>query len=514
MTDMGNFSKKLKKIFFWKPSVRLTAVFALLALALLLVPLVRISFYAVPWYDDYNYGSFAKAWMEMTDSPWGALKGALSCVKTQWYAWQGTYSSIFFMALMPGIWGEDKYFLGPLFLFALLLTGIFVLVKVLVMDVAGGDGASCVVLQSVTAAVVIVLIYSSQAGFFWYNAGIHYVGMHAFCLLFTACVIKLLLVSGRLKRIALVILSMLLALLVAGSNYVTALQGGLLLLSVGAAGIFWYKKPKRALLLLPAVCVYVVGFYKNAAAPGNQVRARSYVGWGLSPLSAVWHSFLEAFGHMWEFTGFITLAVMVLLLPVIWQMVKKCRISFHLPGLVAVWSLCLYATGFTSSLYSLGHAGLSRTLNAVKITWQLLLILNEVYFLGWLSGCLEKRKKGFGSLPCWWFYPILGAVMLAIFSVSPNQAGNYSSFGAYYYVHTGEAYNFYQEYLKRVEILKSSEPDVVLSPYHYRPWLLCMGDLSDDPDNEANRAVANWYGKSSVVVKDTKGASAWNRMLP
>ena len=81
-------------------------------------------------------------------------------------------------------------------------------------------------------------------------------------------------------------------------------------------------------------------------------------------------------------------------------------------------------------------------------------------------------------------------------------------------MHTGEAYNFYQEYLKRVEILKSSEPDVVLSPYHYRPWLLCMGDLSDDPDNEANRAVANWYGKSSVVVKDTKGASAWNRMLP
>ena len=94
--------------------------------------------------------------------------------------------------------------------------------------------------------------------------------------------------------------------------------------------------------------------------------------------------------------------------------------------------------------------------------------------------------------------------MLLIFLQSPNQAGNYSSFGAYYYVHTGEAYNFYQEYLERVEILKSSEMNVVLEPYHYRPWLLCMGDLSDDPNNEANRSLANWYGKASVVAEYTE----------
>ena len=58
---MERFWGSFRKMICWKPSVKLTAVFALLALALLLVPLVRISFYAVPWYDDYNYGSFAKA---------------------------------------------------------------------------------------------------------------------------------------------------------------------------------------------------------------------------------------------------------------------------------------------------------------------------------------------------------------------------------------------------------------------------------------------------------------------
>lgn len=502
---MKRFLVNLCRVFTWKPSTRLVSVFSVLALALLLVPLLRILPYAVPWYDDYNYGSFARAGLEMSGSLWGALKGALECVRTQWYAWQGTYSSIFFMAMMPALWGEDKYFLGPLFIFVLLLTALFVLIRVLVMDVIKGDAASCLVLQSVTSAMVLVLIYSSQAGFYWYNAGIHYVGMHALGMLLTAACIRLFLVKTKLQAALLLLASMLGALVTAGSNFVTALQGGLVLVTIAAVGSVWYRKPKRMLLLFPAFCVYAAGFYKNVAAPGNSVRAGSYVGWGLPPLAAVGSSFLEAFSRLGEFTGFITIAVMILLIPVIWQMVKKCRFSFRYPGLVLAWSFCLYAAGFTPSLYSLGHAGLSRTLNAVKITYQLLLILNEVYALGWLCGYLEQKKKHVFSGMCpWWFYPAMGAVMLVIFSFSPNQAGNYSSYGAYYYVHTGEAYNFHQEYLKRVEILKSSVTDVVFEPYRFRPWLLCMGDLSDDPDNEANRSIANWYGKSSVVVDYTE----------
>ena len=46
--------------------------------------------------------------MEQEQSKWAAISGALDCSRTQWYAWQGTYSSIFFMALMPAIWGEQS----------------------------------------------------------------------------------------------------------------------------------------------------------------------------------------------------------------------------------------------------------------------------------------------------------------------------------------------------------------------------------------------------------------------
>lgn len=378
---MKSFLEKTAKIVSWKPSARLVSVFAFLMLVIILVPLARIIPYTVPWYDDYNYGSYARNGIELYGGICGAVKGAADCVRTQWYAWQGTYSSIFFMALMPAVWGEDKYFLGSLFIFALLILGVFALVKVLVRDVLGGNRYSCLTLQSVTASVVLMFIYTAKTGFYWYNAGIHYVGMHAVAMLLIAAAIKLL----------------------------TA------------------KKKQTVWLFLP-------------------------------------FSMLFAF--------------------------------------VAALSFCLYTSGFTPSLYAMGHGGLSRTLNAVKMTWQLLLILNEVYFLGWLQQYLEKKSKNISGDASWWFYALVGVVMLLIFSASDNQAGNYSAYGAYYYVHTGEAYNFHEQYLERVEMLKSDASQVVLEPYRFKPWFLCMGDLSDNPDSEENRAIADWYGKASVVVPD------------
>ena len=90
--------------------------------------------------------------------------------------------------------------------------------------------------------------------------------------------------------------------------------------------------------------------------------------------------------------------------------------------------------------------------------------------------------------------------ILRLLKCLPDQAGHYSAYGAYYYVHTGEAYNFHQEYLERVEKLLGDEDDVQLQPYHYKPWFLCMGDLSEDENNEANRSLAIWYDKDSVTL--------------
>lgn len=417
------------------------------------------------------------------------------------------------MTLMPAVWGEQYYFLGPVFILLLLLAGSMVFTHVILRKVFRMEQWSSLAIQAVITIAEFMFIYSAQSGFYWYNGGIHYVGMHGFGLLFLSVAICLERAEGRTAKGLLFTASVLLAMITAGSNFVTALQGLLCLLTILLVSVV-VERRRTGLWLLPSTLVYIIGFGLNVAAPGNSVRARSYVGWGYGPLESIGRSFLEAVKHIPEYTGPVVLMVMLLLVPMIWQAVKSTDYRFRYPGIVLALSFCLYATGYTPSLYSLGHAGLSRTLNAVKITYLLLLFLNEIYWIGWLRQLLEKRaEQTTGQLTiqkwairngaaAWWFYVLIGVACLVIFRASSNQAGHYSSYGAYYYVHTGEAYNFHQEYLERVAILSGPEKDVQLPAYQFRPWFLCMGEISENADNEANRSLAMWYHKDSVTLKE------------
>lgn len=493
----------IKRIAFWKPSPLLLGVGAVAILLLLLAPLIRLGLYAVPWYDDFNYGGFAKRMMWEEPGIVGAVKGAFECARVQWFAWQGTFSSIFFMTLTPLIWGEEYYWIGSIFLILLLTGSVFVFTGTLTRKLLHVDRASSLFLQVVTAILVIEKVHASPSAFFWYNPGIHYIGMHSFALLFLAVLICLHRLENvkSVKGVLLILAGMLGAVLSGGSNFVTALQ---VLVTLGSLLILTFiLERKKVFRYLPIAAVFAFSFYKCVAAPGNQVRGRSYVGWGFSPVESVLRSFLEAFLHLWKFTGWVTILVLILLIPVIWQLVGKSDFSFRLPGMVLLWSFGLYAAGFTPSLYSLGHAGLSRALNAVKITYQLLLVLNEVYWIGWIRLRLQEkgRKTVWKGYP-WWIYVVLLLIMNRVVNTAANPIGDYSSWGAYYYIHTGEAYNFYSEYQERLKILKSDEANVVFEPYLYHPWMLCLGELSADANAEENRAMADWYGKSSIVLKE------------
>jgi len=57
--------------------------------------------------------------------------------------------------------------------------------------------------------------------------------------------------------------------------------------------------------------------------------------------------------------------------------------------------------------------------------------------------------------------------------ISPNKVDSFSSYGAYYYIHSGEAYNSY---------------------------FLCIGDLSTDPNAQQNVSFAKWYEKEAVYI--------------
>lgn len=508
---MKKLWEKVKKVILWKPDMRLVAVLAVTALLLLLIPLLRMTIYTIPWYDDYGYASNVKNFLALDYTLANAWKGALYCVKTQWYAWQGTFSSCFFMAVAPLAWKESCYFLGPLFLICILAAAAFVLSWTCLRRALGADAPSSVILSAAAAAILVEFIHSDRAGFYWYNSGIHYVGMHAMLMLTTAVWIRLLTGKGKVTTVFLSLLAVLGASIGGGANYVTALQGLVLIVSFIVLGILLRRQ--RTLLLLPSLAVYAFAFYKNVSAPGNNVRQAYFT--GLGPAASIGQSFLAALRNMWKFTGIRTVLLLILLVPVIWRVVKRASCKFSCPGLVLLWSFCFYATGFTPSFYAMGHEGLGRTLNAVKITWQILLLLNVVYWLGWLQNqthregrmaaaarLLKKRFGGLGEGIPLVHYLLIAALSLLVFHLDFYQAGDYSSFCAYYFVHTGEANEFHKEYLKRVEMIKNGGSVVEVPPYHFIPSPIFIGELSTDPNNEANRFMANWYGKEAIMCED------------
>ncbi|MBR4733283.1 MAG: hypothetical protein IK081_10990 [Lachnospiraceae bacterium] len=492
--------KYVRKIIAWGLSDKLHAIFLTLILLTCLVPLYVLTQYAIPFYDDYNYAR--PVWVTYT---WGgstlkaAISGAIQNAITCHYSWQGTYGSIFMMGLVPMIFGEQYYFLGPVFLITVLAASIFTFLGVIVRKVFQGDVWSMLGMQSGTATIVILLLYTPQQGFYWYNGGVHYVGMFSFKLFYLSLLLAIL-YGGKKKWLTLlgIAVSIPLAFFIAGANFITALQTPLIVLTVFALALIF--KNKRALLWLPSMLAYCIGFYLNVSAPGNQVRAAYYVGRALPPFQAILRSFPEAIRFAREFLDWRTLLLYALLIPVVWRLVKTDKVQFRLWifPIVAVWSFCLYASTCTPGLYGTGANDLSRSINLIKITFQFVLLLNMIYAFGVIRTMLPKIpdfRIPWYVLICWFL------VWCFFFKISPDRIGQYSAYGAHYYLTSGEAKTFHEEYEERLRLLHSEQADVVLKQYSIRPWFLGWKDLTDDPNAEENKAISTYYGKRSVITE-------------
>ena len=500
---MGKFIK-------WKPGEILTAIGFSLLLLIILIPMLRLCLYTAPFYDDYGYGRYVKFAVEQHGGIKEILKASYIGCRTSYYSWQGTFSSIFLMGLMPAAFGEQYYWIGPAFLIILYALSAMCLAGVVSKRVLKSKLSVRLSFMAVCAVMLLTLIYSAQQGFYWYNAGIHYVAAVGFMMLLTSALISLGYEIAEekpryIKAVLLTVATIILSMMVGGSNYVSALQG--LLIVIVACGLAVFCIRWRSLWFLPALIMYALSFAHSAMAPGNNHRAQFYVGWGYPPVKAVAYSFVEAVKWLPKLFGFRTLLFMLLLLPIIYRMVKNAEFKFRVPWLVVVLSFCFYATGFTPNLYSTGRIDLDRVVNAIKATFQLMLILDEIWITGYIyQKYLSKKEKAWDGFVHWWAYPVWIVALVIVFWFQSDQAGNYAPYGAYYYIHTGEAEQFRLQYLERVDALTSDAEDVYLEPYRFRPWFLCKSiDIKEDPGEDINRAMAEYYHKNSVrLVTDKK----------
>lgn len=489
----------MKKIFKLSFKEKYFAIAAVLFLAVLVLPLLRLAMFTLPFGDDYYFSREAMVSWRQYHSIGLVIKAALTQVQTTYYQWQGSFSSIFLMSLSTAIFKDTYYMFGVMFIIVSLTVSSFLMCTVIGKNVLKMSKSQSVILAVIVAASMIELIYSAQPGFFWYNSAVHYTLAQCFMFLMIAAVVVVLYSKKLYKTIIYTILSSLFAVYCAGSNYVTCLVAFLFLLTIVALGII-FKSKNKWFLFIPSVC-YAIGFYFNVSAPGNATRAANF-DVDHSAIMAILHSLQAAATNFWEFTGPMMLLVLFLVIPLAWNTVIKMNFSFKFPVLVLAYSFGLYAAGFTSSFYSMGNAGISRAWVAIKLTFQLLLFVNEFYIIGYIAKKIEKKRE-IRHIPHFvFFYTGVAVLFCVTFFLTSNQAGTISSYGAYYYVHSGEASNFQQEALGRIEEIKNAGNSVAVNPLNWKPWFIFIqgAEITEDPTYYNNRYMANWYGKQEIYL--------------
>lgn len=483
-------------------SMKKMTVLAMLLTGLSLLPLLVLGFYNKMCYDDYIFGSVVHAVWESTGSFGQTLAAAAQQANDRYMGWQGCWLVTFLTGIYPANYNYQFAFVVPFLSVGLFVPAVYVAGKQLFTKWMGGDRTQA----SFVVAVLLFLFYqvmdSPFEGLYWYNGITAYVFPQAFCFFAVAAMTQLLFAPAKSRRVLWMVISAVCTALAAAGNYITALQI-LILIVLFLLYTCCTEKKKIWYMLVPGI-VGAISFLINVLAPGNMVRGTTggYTPYG--PVMAILLSFYHAVLYMIEWTPVIVVLVWIALLPVLWNIAKSSQRNFRYPAIVMLGVYCLLSAMFTPSLYAMGEAGMPRTNNIIQMVYYLCLFGVTTYWLGWLAHRKQAEEIRLGV-----FLEAAGSRMTVVvllvvllvcgFTMDKN---TYHSISALRSLVKGEAASFHEESMERYALYQDETiQDVMVEPYSVLPALFAITDLSEDPENWLNQAVADYFSKDSVTVR-------------
>lgn len=471
-------------------------ILATVILCVFLVPMLTAGMYAVPCADDYSYGYEAHKVFIETGSVFKALLRGLEHVGEVYKIWQGTYSAIFLFSVQPAIFGEELYALTGFIMLFSLTAGCIAVCFALFRRVFGLDKylAGCIGCACVIACTQ--LLPSPVQGFYWYNGAVFYTFFYALSLIAFALGIKCMTGGKKASYVWLCILCAILG----GSNYVTALNCAIVVVSA-AAPLAIVHDTRWKKLILPAVILFA-GFGISVAAPGNFIR-QATVADSPNAIEAIFMSFAQCAEYSLRWLSPAFIAILILILPLLWNGAENSSFGFRFPLLVSLYSYCVLSAMFCPPIYALGNVGEFRLLNIIFFAYVLTVIINIFYWLGWAAkkfNRANKSKNGIRLLPL----IACGAVSLALIALFVFGGGSLTSVSALGILRSGEAQAFYECAERRLAVLNDDAVrDAELEEYPSHPYLLYYDDITADPSDWENTDMASFYGKDSVrLVKE------------
>ena len=463
-------------------------------LAASLIPVLVLGRYDWPSSDDYCYaylpheallqgGSF---WGEVWHTMWGYYK-----------SWQGTFMALGLMAVTPLTFSEYLYWLTPVVMLSSLCIGTFKLTGTLVRRGLGGTWRQTVFIAVPLLLLSIQFVSSPKDSFYWWNGAVYYTFTYGIMLLLAERFAALKLAQSRRQILWAVIPGIPAGILVGGSNYVSALLATL----IGGLFLLWFLWKERnkflpGLVLFPSL---VIPFAISFLAPGNQVRQDTATE-PLGAVGAVVMSILQAGKDCLSWPNWVDVFTLLLVLPVVWGLTEKVKITFRLPLLFSVFTFLLFAAQNAPHYYALSQAGPERLRSIVYYAFYWLVLVNLWYWLGWLRRAALPRMKEPEQWFRWGWRLTPVAVILLVVGLGWCW-GSLTSVRAYASLADGSAAAYYQEQTARMaDLLDPNVTDPVFEPIQARPPLLYNSDITADPADWRNNLMRMFYHKDSVSL--------------
>lgn len=379
---MNNFStKKLttKNIFF----------IILICFLLSVIPLYIIGMYAHPSVDDYYYGTqTVQVWNE-THSIASVIKCSFDEMLNTYNIWQGNFSAIFLMRLQPGIFGEQYYFITPLILLSAYIGFSIFFFYTALKKIFKTDSYLAATVGICLTFVSIQLCMTPSDSFYWYNGAIYYTFFYSLMLFLFALLIRMRTAKAA-GTVIFTLISFVLAFLIGGSNYATALFMCIMLALAAGAAIYSVLTKKNKVIRSYHMAAYIIvalaamaGLFISMAAPGNAFRQDS-VGGSTGILKTFIYTFAFGGYSIAKVLNAPCLIFFVCMIPAFYSIAKKSGFSYRYPLLVAVFTFGLYCSMGTPVFYAQGLRMPYRMMNIIFFAAYVYIAFNMIYLLGWI----------------------------------------------------------------------------------------------------------------------------------
>ena len=477
-------------------------IYKYLLLFSMLVPVLYLSKYMRPAWDDFSYGLYTVNAVQNREGIFLILKSAWAGALDTYKTWQGTYSSCFIMALQPGIYNEKVYGLTTLILVGIIFGGFFIFFRTVKKHLfCDKDIEACYWALLSTVVIVLGMPFASQ-GLYWYVGAMHYIPWTMTTIINMAIILKIYYGDDLKQKIGLLVASCVISCVTSGGNQCTAFANILLLSLVS----FLFVVKKKGIYAIVSLLSAVIGFVVMWIAPGNNVRQSEYTQTGLKDtLSAGVRYAIE---YTVEWSNLVLLATIILFLPLIIKIAIKIKNSIicKYPLILFLASAMVLCGMICVPYYGMGWMGPERLINTIWIYFTIAIIFNLCCIVGYLerkydilSFVYKIWKNEKDSVKCL-IYTVCAFVIFLISSANTSQLSTSSE--ALKELLSREAQVYAKEWDERLEIYHDDGvKDVIVEPLSFYPELIGTESIFDDPNYWSNVAVANYYAKDSIKMK-------------